>query len=110
MSSFYPRTKTVVVDGMMQYKAALASAMRVEKAGVDVSRVAGEKMIEATARRCVDALEEVLRMPARMPKELRESVFKWLALMPGYAEGNDGEDVDKMEKLLVAKETKGLFQ
>ncbi|KAI5364598.1 Putative nucleoside 2-deoxyribosyltransferase [Septoria linicola] len=110
MSSFYPRTKSVVVDGMMQYKAALADALRMEKEAVDVSRIAGENMIEATARKCVEALEEVVKMPARMPWELRQSVFKWLALMPGYAEGRDEDDVDEMEQLLKAKEIKGLFK
>ncbi|KXT00544.1 hypothetical protein AC578_5243 [Pseudocercospora eumusae] len=118
MSSFWPRTKGVVIDGMLEYKKALASvagnANQTQHLnggyGFDVSKAAGAQMVEITARRCVDAMEEVLKMPARMPKNLRENVYQWLALMPGYAEKEDGKDLDVMKNLLDRKEGKGMFR
>lgn len=101
MSSFWPRTGAVVIDAMMGYKQAVAAG-----AGAK----AGEVLIEETARECVAAMEEALKQPARMPKELRESVYRWIALMPGYAEGEDGKEVSETLSLLAAKEEKGLFK
>lgn len=110
MSSFWPRTTAVVVDAMLDYKQALATAMKDGfDAAADLSHFAGESMIERTAKRCVDALEDVLKRPSRMPKELRESVYQWLALMPGYVEGDDSQDVKSMVSLLAGKEAKGML-
>ncbi|KXT08402.1 hypothetical protein AC579_6002 [Pseudocercospora musae] len=117
MSSFWPRTKGVVVDGMLEYKKALASAAgdpnQTQHLGdgdaFDVSKAAVADMVDVTARRCVDAMEEVLKMPARMPKDLRGGVYQWLALMPGYAEKDDGKDLDVMKGLLDRKEERGMF-
>ncbi|EME86575.1 uncharacterized protein MYCFIDRAFT_83614 [Pseudocercospora fijiensis CIRAD86] len=113
MSSFWPRTKGVVIDGMLEYKKALASAANAKQAqhsnggdDFDVSKAAGGNMVEITARRCVDAMEEVLKIPTRMPKELRGSVYQWLALMPGYAEREDDKDMEVMKNLLEKKEGK----
>lgn len=109
MTSFWPRTEAVVVDAMMDYKLSLAKAL--QKGEVkDLSMLAGEGLIEETARRCVAALEAALKTPSRMPKELRESVYQWIALMPGYAEGNDADDVEKMAALLTGKAKKGVMQ
>ncbi|CAK3937210.1 hypothetical protein D0864_04136 [Lecanosticta acicola] len=98
MSSFWPRTEAVVVDAMLGYKQALAGAGS-----------AGEILIEKTAKQCVAAMEQALKKPSRMPKELRESVYRWLALMPGYAEGDDQSDTSDMLRLLALKEQKGMF-
>lgn len=101
--------KGVVVDGMEGYKSALACAG--EEGDVDdLRRCAGEGMVDGVAGRCVAAMEEVLAMPACMPREVRRGVYRWLARMPGYAELQDEQDEDVMVKLLEAKERKGLFQ
>lgn len=100
MSSFWPRTEAVVVDAMLGYKQSLADGVG----------SAGETLIETTAKQCVAAMEEALKKPSRMPKELRESVYRWIALMPGYAEGEDQKDVAETLQLLQAKEQKGLFK
>ncbi|KAK4621411.1 hypothetical protein CLAFUW4_06601 [Fulvia fulva] len=111
MSSFWPRTNAVVVDAMLDYKQALAVAIKGGTDGAaELSHFAGESLIGRTAKRCVDALDEVLKLPSRMPKELRESVYRWLALMPGYAEGDDAQDVSEAISLLAKKEAKGLLQ
>lgn len=102
MSSFWPRTRGVVVDAMAEYKAALA---KVDGKGVKQ----GDVFMETVARRVVNAFEEVTKIPPRLPKELRESVYQWLALMPGLKDGTDQENVKRMLDLCGAKSEKGLL-
>ncbi|KAI7160441.1 hypothetical protein D0869_15991 [Hortaea werneckii] len=120
MSSFWPRTEAVVIDAMLEYKRALASFPPSSSATAKEENPnpflttaptaqAGELLLEKTALRCIAAMEQALRAPSRMPRELRENVYRWLALMPGYAEGEDGKDVGDMLRLLASKEGKGMF-
>ncbi|KAI7557757.1 hypothetical protein KC343_g11370 [Hortaea werneckii] len=121
MSSFWPRTEAVVVDAMLEYKRALASLppSASPSGNGNISNPflnttaptaqAGELLLEKTALQCIAAMEQALRAPSRMPRELRENVYRWMALMPGYAEGEDGKDVGDMLRLLAAKEGKGMF-
>ncbi|GAB1741262.1 hypothetical protein NU219Hw_g6503t1 [Hortaea werneckii] len=124
MSSFWPRTEAVVIDAMLEYKRALASfppstsssSAAAAKQGnsnpfltTAPTAQAGELLLEKTALQCIAAMEQALRAPSRMPRELRENVYRWLALMPGYAEGEDGKDVGDMLRLLASKEGKGMF-
>lgn len=114
MSSFWPRSKGVVIDGMGSYKAALREVLarqsHIQTAPhLDVSKLASEAMIELTAEKCVEALDEVQAMPSRLPKELSQGVYQWLALMPGFAEKNDESDLSQMKEALQAKANKGLI-
>ncbi|KAI7472321.1 hypothetical protein KC357_g5827 [Hortaea werneckii] len=124
MSSFWPRTEAVVVDAMAEYKRALASlppsspspSSNGPKEGISnpflttaPTAQAGELLLEKTAHQCIAAMEQALRAPSRMPRELRENVYRWLALMPGYAEREDGKDVGDMLQLLASKEGRGTF-
>ncbi|KAI7263513.1 hypothetical protein KC345_g9115 [Hortaea werneckii] len=128
MSSFWPRTEAVVIDAMLEYKRALASfppssSSSTSSSSLDEKRKelsnpflttaptaqAGELLLEKTALKCIAAMEQAVRAPSRMPRELRENVYRWMALMPGYAEGEDGRDVGDMLRLLAAKEGKGMF-
>lgn len=110
MTSFWPRSKGVVVDAMVEYKRELAGGMHNRgMSGGSVNGFAGEKLIESVARRCVEAMEESLKTPARLPKELRSHVYQWIGLMAGYTEGEDTKDVQSMLTLLAAKEQKGIF-
>lgn len=111
MSSFWPRTTSVVIDAMTEYKQALAKAINgssIQEA--DVSRTSGEQLVESMARQCVAALDEALKTPSRMPKHLRPHVYQWIALMPGFAEGEDDKDQAEATQLAVDKERKGLFK
>lgn len=114
MSSCWPRTVGVVIDSMMEYKTGLGPGLAdqsMESAG-DISIInqrAGDRLIEVSAQRVVEAFDEVLPKPSRLPKELRESVYQWLALMPGFKHGGDIENVAEMVSLLKGKETKGLL-
>jgi len=131
MSSFWPRTVRMVVNSMVGYKGGLAEGLgreevsgeqeienvvNVDVGGGAVAVRAGERLLEDVARRVVEAMEEVVRVPRVMPRELREGVYEWLAIMPGFlSAGAGGEgrgtegDVRWMKELLKAKETKGLL-
>ncbi len=51
----------------------------------------------------------VLKEKPRMPKELRESAYQWLALMPRFKTLSDEENVDAIAKLCQEKVKKGLL-
>lgn len=130
MCSAWPRTVAVVIDSMAGYKAGLARAqgrlsIDASTEGVenvvsldtgdgvnDAPMTAGNILLEETARRVVAAMNEVVAQPSVMPRELREGVWRWISLMPGFKEvGRDGqgEEVRKMLDLLKFKEDKGLY-
>ena len=121
MSSNWPRTKSVFVDSMVGYKTELATGSRPSSAGgqqrPSVLAAAGEEkvprnfraaesLLHKTAADVVRAMEEVLAMPPKLPKELREGVYKWLGMMPGFA-GEGGAEwagglcKEKVEKGLL---------
>jgi len=125
MSSFWPRTRRVVVDAMMGYKMGLARALEqgnvrseeAENAATSSSAMggglaaikAGEELLRATAENVVGAMEEVLGTEGTIPRESREHVYRWLALMPGFKTGGVDGNVEAMGDLLKEKEQKGLM-
>lgn len=130
MSSFYPRTSRVVVHAMSRYRAGMTDAMADDVARAeaatnrdrdpisntpsalkqnDYGPQTAAAMIDDVARQIIDAFEKVLAQPPRMPPHLRKSVYSWLALMPGFADGNDASNVALMQALLEGKESKGLL-
>ena len=92
MSSFYPRTATVVLNSIGLYKSArqtrLNAAPRRNKLSEVVclagqhSTADAQTMCEVIADACVRALNRNLATAPVMPKHLREEVYQWLALMP----------------------------
>jgi nucleoside 2-deoxyribosyltransferase len=102
MSSNWPRSVGVSLNAMEVYKASLARVT--EKRGN-----ADGRGIDEVARRVVSAMEELLKTPPRLPKELRRSVYEWIALMPGFKSGSDEENVSMMRKLCETKVEKGLL-
>ena len=87
MMMHYPRTITVVMDGLRAYKAVLK---RRHRRIDEVMRLAGQHssadaqhLCEDIAAGCVRALDRVRATEPVMPKHLREEVYNWLALMPG---------------------------
>lgn len=123
MSSFWPRTKKVVVNAMVGYKSALARALdqrnvpaadtenisSFDAGGGQIALRAGEILLEETAREIVTAMEEVIATPSTMPKEVREHVYGWIGLMPSFKRGQPEEEVKAMLELLRSKEQKGLL-
>lgn len=104
MSSNWPRTIGVTVNSMVEYKGSLARSLK--DTGNENS---GEYMINEIAQKVVDGFEKVLATPPRLPKELRESVYQWLALMPGFKNGEDAQNTDALSKLCNEKVSKGLL-
>ncbi|EXJ84960.1 hypothetical protein A1O3_05635 [Capronia epimyces CBS 606.96] len=104
MSSCWPRTVGVTVNAMLAYKASLSKAL---DQGQETT--AGEHMIEAVAQKVIDGFEQVLKEPPRLPKELREGVYQWLALMPGFKYDSDQHNTEAFLKLCKEKQLKGLL-
>mgnify|MGYP001551869195 CR=1 FL=1 len=86
MTSYFPRTATVVAPGLADYRSVLKRRRRRLD---DVTHLAGQHssadaqlVCEQVATRCMRALERVLTMEPVMPKYLREEVYLWLARAP----------------------------
>lgn len=92
MSSFYPRTASVVLNSIGLYKTArqtrLNTVHRKNKLDEVVclagqhSTADAQTMCDVIAEACVRALDRSLAAAPVMPKHLREEVYQWLALMP----------------------------
>lgn len=90
MTSFYPRTETVLLDAMGIYKKAFEpyrtmtdEALLAE--GV-ASRVAAE-MHERILDQVMTALDRVVTSKPLLPEADAEAIYRWLGTMPGYRDG-----------------------
>lgn len=113
MSSFFPRTASVVVDAMMLYKESLAALLPEAAVVRDTlegnrSGRAGQAMIDVTADAVIAAFDEVVAMPSIMASNLQDTVYQWLAQMPGFKEGGDAQ-IARLKELCAAKKAKGLL-
>lgn len=113
MSSFYPRTTSVVVDSLGLYKGAMKSRRNHPKD--EVVRLAGQHssanaqhMCEQIAQACVRALDRVAGLSPVLPKHLREEVYNWLALMPAFR-GKEKSLRKELERILEKKAERGLL-
>jgi hypothetical protein len=77
MSSFYPRTSVLVLNAMAIYQDGLGQAA----AG---GETASQHLVATVADAVIASCEELVRMPAHLPPELRAPVTRWLELMPGF--------------------------
>jgi len=112
MSSFFPRTVSVVIDSLNAYKTAMR---RHPETHDEVVRLAGQqstadaqRMCEQVAQACVRAFDRVLEAEPVMPKHLREEVYNWLALMPGLR-GKEKALRKEFEDILEQKVERGLL-
>jgi nucleoside 2-deoxyribosyltransferase len=113
MASFYPRSVSVPVNAMALYKKAHAAARR--SVHDDLTRLAGQHssataqtMCEQIAALVVRGLDRAAKLAPAMPKHLREEVYQWLALMPGFR-GDEKKLRKEMEKLLEQKVRRDLL-
>ena len=65
-------------------------------------------MLGRTADAVIAAFDQVLQLPAVLPGTMRDTVYHWLALMPGFRTV-DGERVAELLELGAAKQGKGLL-
>jgi nucleoside 2-deoxyribosyltransferase len=99
MLSSYPRTQRVIVHAMELY--------RRQKSPERLSENAAELATQDAARQIIAAFDEVRRMPPVLPPELREPIYRWLALFPSFDPALAMEQ--KMQLLLRAKLGKDLL-
>lgn len=101
MASYYPRTEVVLADAMELYQRALRPQ---EDEGPEefmqsgLSRKRSEGLLTELAERLVEAFEKVMDEPAVLPPGHAETVFDWLARMPGFRGGYTGQK----ERVLAA--------
>ena len=113
MSSFFPRTANVVLDAMALYQQGLAASLPGASEAEDAldgnrSGKAGQSMIERTADAIIQAFDKVAALPPVLPAAMRETVYHWLALMPGFKQGGEAQVADLLARC-AAKQAKGLL-
>ena len=69
---------------------------------------AGMAMLARTADAVIQGFDEALKLPAVLPETMRETVYHWLALMPGFRAA-DGVGPADLRELCAAKQRKGLL-
>ena len=113
MASFYPRSVSVSASALGLYKKAHAAARR--GAHDDVTRLAGQhssataqSMCEQIAALVVRGLDRAVKLEPAMPRHLREEVYQWLALMPGFR-GGEKKLRKELEKILGRKVRRDLL-
>jgi nucleoside 2-deoxyribosyltransferase len=88
MAAFFPRTASVVVPSLFDYRVALQRRQRrrldhaLHLAGQH-SSAGAQQVCERVAAQCVRAFERVMAIEPVLPKHLREEAYQWLALAPG---------------------------
>ena len=113
MSSYFPRTANVVLDAMALYQQGLAALPSGSPGAEDAlenrrSGQAGRAMIECTADAIIQAFDRVAALPPVLPAAMRETVYHWLALMPGFKQGEKAQVADLLA-LCASKQGKGLL-
>ncbi len=111
MTSYYPRTATVVIDAMALYQESLA-VLSPGTGGTTLennrSGEAGRTMLDRTADAVIQGFDEVLKLPSVLPGTMRETVYHWLALMPGFRTVDGGRAAELLQ-LCADKQGKGLL-
>ena len=85
MASYFPRTSSVILPALFDYRGALQRGQRREHAlhlAGQQSSAAAQVVCEKVAAQCVRAFDRVLAVQPVMPKHLREEAYQWLALAP----------------------------
>ena len=114
MSSFFPRTANVVVDAMSLYKQSLVARLPESASSTrdtledNRSGRAGQAMVNVKADAIIAAFDQVVAMPGVMPSGLQDTVYSWLALMPGFKSGGE-QQIARLKELLATKQAKGLL-
>lgn len=114
MSSHFPRTKTVQMDGSSMYQEILQSLggapdhslaqVLEEGRSLESSRL----LLEKTAHLVIQSLDDLVKIAPILPKMLSEAVYQWLALMPGYAKSSSEMSMATLG-YCQQKQTKGLL-
>jgi nucleoside 2-deoxyribosyltransferase len=98
MMSFYPRTRSCLLDCMSLYKEALAKS--------DDYYDASSNMIETVAQRVVEEFHVLLHAPSHLPPQLAEPVYDWLGT---FAHFESPESAQRIRLALKHKKSRGLL-
>jgi hypothetical protein len=112
MASYYPRTVSIILDSLSAYH----QVMRRRHRKLDeVIRLAGQhssadaqRVCDEVAAACVRAFERVRMLEPVMPRDLRESVYNWLPLVPGLR-GKEKALRKEFERILERKVERDLL-
>ena len=112
MASYFPRTATVIVPSLFDYRSALSRRQRRVEHALHLagqhSSAAAQVVCEHAAAQCVRAFDRVLALEPVMPKHLREEAYQWLALLPGL-HGKEKELRKEFERHLERKVERDLL-
>jgi hypothetical protein len=116
MASFYPRTATVRLPSLLEYRAVQKRRARSRRVKLDaVARLAGQHASAAAglvtdllAAGVVRAFDRLVATEPVMPRHLREEVYAWLALMPGFR-GKEKVLRKQFERILEQKVERDLL-
>jgi nucleoside 2-deoxyribosyltransferase len=98
MLSYYPRTRTCLLDSLNLYQKALAESSDYHEASAS--------MIDKIARRVIQELHLLLLEPSRLPSHLVEPVYDWLGTFAQFA---SPESKQGIQAALQNKRIRGLL-
>jgi hypothetical protein len=112
MAAGFPRTASVILPSLFNYRAALPQRHRrlddaVRLAGQH-SSAAAQLVCESAAGQCVRAFDRLLATEPVMPGHLREEAYQWLTLLPGLR-GKEKPLRKEFESLLKHKVERDLL-
>ena len=102
MTSFFPRTEVLVINSMALYKDALeihangAGHLCLKEKKVSA---ASHHMIKSIAEQVIAAMDRVTQMEPVMPEEMQETIYRWLAIMPGFEQKHTEVSTDLLKVL-----------
>jgi len=98
MMSYYPRTRTCLLDSIVLYQEALAKG--------DDYHEASSRMLENIAQRVVEELRLLLQAPPGLPASLTGPVYDWLGM---FAQFESPSSAEKIRMALKNKKSRGLL-
>jgi nucleoside 2-deoxyribosyltransferase len=98
MMSYYPRTRTCLLDSIILYKEALAVGGNYHEASA--------RMLENIAQRVVVELRLLLQASPCLPAPLTAPVYDWLGM---FAQFENPDSAQKIRMALKSKKSKGLL-
>jgi nucleoside 2-deoxyribosyltransferase len=98
MMSYYPRTRTCLLDSISLYKVALAQDIDYHEAS--------SRMLENIAQRVVQELRLLLQVPPCLPAPLTGPVYDWLGM---FAQFELPDSAQKIRMALKNKKFRGLL-
>jgi len=96
--SYYPRTRTCLLDSIVLYQEGLAKG--------DDYHEASSRMLENIAQRVVEELRLLLQAPPGLPASLTGPVYDWLGM---FAQFESPDSAQKIRMALKNKKSRGLL-